>query len=259
MSKKKTKTRPARKGTPQPVTAVLHVLPVLAQGAMPDGVAVCATVHNEEGEPLEVETDMAAKVVESMFARFSKSHRSRVSPGVWRANFDGEEDVSNLTESMLDALADSMDLDEDGGDDVGTCEDCSIGDPCDAWGPRVDMTLLPRTPPPADVNTDAVAEMARYLAEADENGLLAETLAAAMQRACLLRPRPTAKTKPTMTLYEATETVGVSWPCDSEAVTAAYRKATQEAHPDHGGSAELMARLTHAKEIIEDAIGRGVS
>ena len=53
-----------------------------------------------------------------------------------------------------------------------------------------------------------------------------------------------------MSEAEACEILGVAPDADRAAVEAAYRKAMQRAHPDHGGSDWLAARINQARDTL---------
>jgi hypothetical protein len=59
------------------------------------------------------------------------------------------------------------------------------------------------------------------------------------------RPKPGA-----MTRAEAYEILGLKPGSDAEAVRAAHRRLMQAAHPDHGGSDWLAARINQARDVL---------
>ncbi|MCF8479090.1 MAG: hypothetical protein K9H25_01535 [Rhodospirillum sp.] len=53
-----------------------------------------------------------------------------------------------------------------------------------------------------------------------------------------------------MTRVEALSILGLEDPVDGEAVRAAYRRLMRRAHPDHGGSTWLAAKVNQAREVL---------
>lgn len=47
--------------------------------------------------------------------------------------------------------------------------------------------------------------------------------------------------------------LGVEWPCTEERLTIAFREAALKAHPDHGGSDEVMKRVIEARRLLTAA------
>jgi len=59
-------------------------------------------------------------------------------------------------------------------------------------------------------------------------------------------------TKPTtgMTREEAYQVLGLAEGASPEAIKAAHRRLMQHAHPDHGGSTWIAARLNQARDLL---------
>lgn len=58
-----------------------------------------------------------------------------------------------------------------------------------------------------------------------------------------------------MTAIEAARVLGLRWPCTSEEVVAAYRRAAFQSHPDRGGSEVTMARINAARSVLAKRLG----
>jgi hypothetical protein len=55
-----------------------------------------------------------------------------------------------------------------------------------------------------------------------------------------------------MTRAEALRILGLEEPVDAEAIRATYRRLMRQAHPDHGGSAWLAAKINQARDVLLD-------
>jgi hypothetical protein len=60
----------------------------------------------------------------------------------------------------------------------------------------------------------------------------------------------------TAVLNEAYAVLGLTPPVTEAQVTVAYRQRARACHPDHGGSAEEMARLNNARDVVLRVIRR---
>ncbi len=62
--------------------------------------------------------------------------------------------------------------------------------------------------------------------------------------------RPGRPPTPTIRLDEAHRVLGVAADADADAIRAAHRRLVARVHPDHGGSAELAARVNAARDLL---------
>ncbi len=61
---------------------------------------------------------------------------------------------------------------------------------------------------------------------------------------------PAAPSRGGMTRAEAARLLGVAEDADAATIKAAHRRLMMKVHPDHGGTAELAARLNDAKRVL---------
>lgn len=248
---KRSKRNTRREHTPQYDAVTLHLLPVQPSATRPEGVVVCVEAIDEEGETVKAATIRCSNKLDVLMAEVEKELREKSAPGIWRVDAHSNDEVDELIDSIAEAVTEA-DI------DFGLCDGCEIGEPCvHIWGPPGEMTVVPRTPPPAEVDIELVEAIADALIEAAEDDLVMETLQAAMYRFVARRPRPAAKTALTMTPKEAAKVLGLDLdellksklPATLDLV---YRKAVAEAHPDHeGGSPEKLHKVKEAKRALD--------
>jgi hypothetical protein len=69
------------------------------------------------------------------------------------------------------------------------------------------------------------------------------------------RQRPAVPMTPMgMTPHEAAALIGIRYPCSSEELAIAYKKAAFAEHPDRGGSTEKMSRINAARDVLRRTI-----
>lgn len=65
------------------------------------------------------------------------------------------------------------------------------------------------------------------------------------------RPQQPGRSRtPAMRIDEAHRVLGVASGADAETIRAAHRRLVARVHPDHGGSAELAARVNAARDVL---------
>ena len=260
--KRQTHRQQVRSAPPEFDAVMLHLVPVQPSKVdgidIPEGVMIRVEAVDEDGETLEKATKYCSVSLSEVMLQIHENKRIALGDGVWRCNVHSDDEIDALFDSISEAMADASE------DDVGfgQCEDCEVGEPCEIWGPSGSLTFVPRLPPPPEVDPEHVQAITGAMLEAHENGgLEMETLQAAMNRFCALKPKPVVKTALTMTPIEAAHVMELNWhelqreQLPRTAIEIAFRSAVAMAHPDHGGSDEKLHRVKEAKRALDAVFG----